>query len=120
LIGSDHLTKIFRVHSRRQLSRKINKHHCHLTAFSGVGGGCVFVRQNRKRPSFGSLTAQKGDRVKQLAAVSDTIDTEVFQILRRQVRQDLFVNLVFAKCRCIALEAEALQPSCEFHNVARM
>ena len=47
-------------------------------------------------------------------------DAELFQVLRRQARKNRFVNFVFAKCRGIPLEAEALQPLCGIHGVARV
>ena len=47
-------------------------------------------------------------------------DADVFQVLCRQAQENRFVNFVFAKCRSIPLEAEALQPLCGIHDVARV
>ena len=47
-------------------------------------------------------------------------DADVFQVLCRQAQENRFVNFVFAKCRSIPLEAEALQPLCGIHGVARV
>ena len=47
-------------------------------------------------------------------------NADVHKIFATQARQDRFVNFVFAKCRGIPLEAEALQPLCGIHGVVRM
>ena len=47
-------------------------------------------------------------------------NADVHKIFATQARQDRFVNFVFAKCRGIPLEAEALQPLCGIHGVARV
>ena len=49
LISADHLAQVFRVHPRGELGRsdKINKHHRHLTTFSGFGRDGVLIQRNR-------------------------------------------------------------------------
>src|SRR5260370_23042054 len=48
--------------------------------------------------------------------MSDSVDTQLFQVLRRQARQDRIVNRVLAECRLILFEAEAPQPTPDVHS----
>ena len=45
-------------------------------------------------------------------------DAKLFQVLRRQARENPFVYLVFAECGFIAFEAKAPQPPSEVHDGA--
>ena len=65
------------------------------------------------------ISAQGSDGVEQLAAVTDDTDAHIFQVLRRQARQDRFVNLVFAEMHAsYCCEAEAPQPTPNVHDDA--
>src|SRR5260370_35296107 len=48
--------------------------------------------------------------------MSDSVDPQLFQVLRRQARQDRIVNRVLAECRLILFEAEAPQPTPDVHS----
>src|SRR5260221_11252729 len=48
--------------------------------------------------------------------MSDSVDTQLFQVLRRQARQDRIVDRVLAECRLILFEAEAPQPTPDVHS----
>ena len=47
--------------------------------------------------------------------MSNNRDTEVFQVLRRQVGQDRLVYLILAECRLILSKAQAPQPDRDVH-----
>jgi hypothetical protein len=51
--------------------------------------------------------------------VPDDRDAEVFQVLRREVRQDRLVYLILAECRLIFPEAQAPQPDHNVHDGAQ-
>jgi hypothetical protein len=43
--------------------------------------------------------------------MTNRADADLLQVLRREARQGLFVNLVLAEFRLVSFEAEAPQPS---------
>jgi hypothetical protein len=82
----------------------------------------------RRRPCngfgrpFGNLArtwAQRGNRVKQPAAIADKRDAKVFQILSGESRQDFAVDPVLAKGRLESFETQLLQPGSYVHAVLR-
>jgi hypothetical protein len=48
--------------------------------------------------------------------VSDDNDAKVLQVLGRQTRQDLLIDLVFAERRLIPFETKAAEPIPEVHD----
>jgi hypothetical protein len=64
------------------------------------------------------VSTQGRNGIEQLTTVSNNPDTEVLQVLRRQVRQDLLVDRVLAECRLILFEAKAPQPTPDIHESA--
>jgi hypothetical protein len=46
----------------------------------------------------------------------DSNDAKVLQVLRRQARQDLLIDLVFAERRLIPFETKAAQSMTEVHD----
>ena len=64
------------------------------------------------------IGAQSSDGIEELTAVSNNRDADVFQVLRRKIRQDRFVYLVLAE-RCLILsKAQAPQPDHNVHDGA--
>ena len=45
-------------------------------------------------------------------------DADFLQVLRREARQDLFVNLVFAECGLVLPKTQAPQPDHNVHDGA--
>src|SRR5207253_736046 len=60
-------------------------------------------------------TSERRDGVEQSAAMADRRDTQLAQILGRQPRQNLPVNVVVAKRGHILFEPEAAQPFGHIH-----
>ena len=104
--------------TRRQRGRadQIAEHHRQLPAF-GIGrsrcisGAAAVTAVGRRRG------AERGDGVEQLAAMPDRGNAKILEILRRQLRQHLPVDLVVAERRRIALKAQTLQPRRYVHAV---
>ena len=57
-------------------------------------------------------------RFKQRTTVADDGDAKVFQVLGRQVREDLLCYLVLAEYRLILPEAKAPEPNPDVHDDA--
>src|SRR5262245_23080103 len=62
------------------------------------------------------VSVQGGDGVEQLTAVSDSVDTQLLQVLRRQTRQDRVIDRGLAECPLVLSKAKAPQPGSEVHN----
>jgi hypothetical protein len=107
LVGRNDLSQIFRVHASGECRRtnKVGKQHCDLAALGGVLRGPDDRRSGGGRRRF--IGAQGGDGVEQLATMPNDADTQILQVLRRQVRQDGVVDLVLPECRLVAFEAKA-------------
>jgi hypothetical protein len=56
-----------------------------------------------------------GDRGQQPPPMPKSRDAQLLQVLRRQGRQNLAVDLIVAKGSLVLPEAEALQPSRDIH-----
>ena len=46
----------------------------------------------------------------------DAADTQILQVLRRQIRQDSLIDMVFAECRLVLFETEAPQPTRDIYG----
>jgi putative SOS response-associated peptidase YedK len=57
--------------------------------------------------------------IEELTAVPQRSNAKLLQVLRRQLRQDHFVDLIFAECRLVLCEAKAPQPSHNVHDGGR-
>ena len=70
-------------------------------------------------PRSGALGApigsQGSDGFEYCPAVADWNHADLLQVLLRQSREDLLVNLVFAEGRLVSFETEAPQPASEVH-----
>ena len=96
---------------------KVGKEHGDLSPF-GIGG----VRPSYPRHRYinpGRRGSQSGDRLKQFAAMPDRRDTQVLQIVRRELWQHIGIDGVFAKRGFVLLKAETLQPSWNIHGTPR-
>ena len=100
-------------------NHKVREHHGDLAALSSVPRGRVHCRRTGGR-GWGRvcITAQRGNGVEEFAAVPEGRDAKLLQVLRRQVRQDRFVNLVLAEDLLVLSEAKAPQPNHNVHNDA--
>ena len=70
----------------------------------------------KRRIGCGYRVAQRGDGIEQLAAMPDGADAKLFQVLRRQTRQDRVVDRIVAERRLILFETKAPQPTSKFHR----
>jgi hypothetical protein len=104
---------------------EITEHNREVAAFAAGLAGCCeswlaggFWRGWRR--FWVRDSAQSSDSVEQLAAVPHNADAQVFQVLRRQVRQDRVVDLVLTEGRLVSFEAKAPQPTPEVHDDAQL
>ena len=108
VIGADDLTQILWVKPGRECGRadEIAEHHRQLPAF-GIGWSrCISGR--RRRGGGRHRSAERGNGIEQLAPVADRYNADLLEILRCQLRQHLPIDLVVAKQRFIALQAQTL------------
>lgn len=79
-------------------AHEIAEHHGDLAPFGGVFARPVDRGKHlgRGRPRI-RISAQGGDGVQQLTTVPNESDTEIFQVLRRQPRQDRVIDRVLAE-----------------------
>jgi len=92
-----------------------------LAALGVVVGGPVEYRNRlgwRRFPV--GVSAQGSDGVEQRAALANNDDAKVFQVLRRQARQDRVVDLVLAECSLVLFEAQVPQPTSEVHDMPEL
>jgi hypothetical protein len=102
VIRGDHVTQILGIEACGQRGRadQIAEHHGQLPAFGdgGIGDLPTFDPQFRL-----TLTAQCGDRSKQLAPVPDEAHAEILEVVGSQLRQYRGVNRVVAKRLFVSL-----------------
>jgi hypothetical protein len=60
-------------------------------------------------------TAQRGDGIKQLAAVTDQANAEFLEVFSGQLRQNLGLYGIVAKCLLVLAQIQAAQPCQEVH-----
>ena len=94
---------------------QIAEHHRQLPAF-GIGWRRCIARRRRRRGG-GHRGAERGDRIEQLAAMASKHHAEILQILRRQLRQHVPIDLVVAERRHISFKAQTPQPRRYVHAV---
>src|SRR6266536_1213138 len=78
LVGRNHLAQVLWVHTGGECRRtdKVREHHSDLAALGGVLAGFVgFQSSVRQRRWCARFSAQGGDGVEQLTAMSDKSDT---------------------------------------------
>jgi hypothetical protein len=101
---------------RRRCRSSRDRHR--MATFRDVFRGPVECRKSFGRRRLVCFRAQRSDSVEQLAAMPESPDAQFLQVLRRQCRQDCFVDLVLAECSLIPFEAKAPQPLPEVHDSA--
>jgi hypothetical protein len=118
--------QVFRIEltSKHRGSDQINKHHGELAALvGGFDGWSEIWLSNgvlRSGLCLPALTgAQCGNGVEELAAMTESRDAKLLQVLRRQVRQDTVVYFVVAERGLILPKAQAPQPDRDVHDVPR-
>ena len=106
---------MLRTPRQRRRADQIGEHHRQLPAF-GVGlRRCS--RSGRRHGGGRHRRAERDNGVKQLAPVADRCNADLPEILRRQLRQHLLIDLIVAEGRHILLEPQALQPRRYVHAV---
>ena len=121
LIGADHppmSSGSSRAASSVEPTRSQNSTvSCRRSASAGLGSGLrprleALGRRVRRRSRLG----QGGNRFEELAPVPDGGDAKVFEIVSRQLGQDLGVNLVLPERLLVALQPQLPQPSRDVHK----
>jgi hypothetical protein len=59
---------------------------------------------------------QHRDSAQELATMTDRCDSEADQIVRRQLRQNLNINVVVEKCALVLLQPEPAEPGRNIHS----
>ena len=101
LVGAHDLAQLFRIDPAAEIGRtdKIDEHDCELTALGRCG-----------RPSCRPVRRQEADCIENLPPVANGLDADLFEIVNRQVRQDVKIDAVLPERLLIGLQAEAAQP----------
>jgi hypothetical protein len=122
VIGADQFAQILRIKLRRERRRadQVTKHDGELAAF-GVDPHPSLPRlRGRVKDGIGRggsrIAGERGDRTEQPAAMADRGDAELAQILGRQLRQNLAVDVIVAEVRRILLKPEPAQPFGQIHR----
>jgi hypothetical protein len=117
----DDIAQIFGIHlgGERSRPRQVAKHYRQLSALGLCLRWCG--RRHRcwcHRQSWGWRGgAERSDGGKELATMADQGNAEADQVLSRQVRQDVSVDLVVAERWHVALKAQIPQPRRYVHAV---
>jgi hypothetical protein len=112
LIGADLLAQFLGVEPHRQGRRanEIAEHHRQLPSLSlGRDGRTALLarRGNGRRRRSGEC----GNHIEQATPVTDQGNAEILQVIGRQTRQYLLVDLVFAESLLVPLQPEPVQPA---------
>jgi hypothetical protein len=105
VIGGDDLAQILGIEAHGEPSQvdQIAEHHRQLPAFGSRCSGSSL------RCSI-DIAEQCGDRLEQLAAVADRGHAKADQVIGRQLRQHLGIDIVVAESGLVSLEAQVAQP----------
>ena len=118
VVLGDDLTQVLRVEPRRQFGRadQVAEHDGEEAAFRarrfgrlGRGGAGVGGARGRRRRR-GRTVLECLDRRQQFAPVADRSNAKSDEIVRRQLGQDIAVDIVIAKGLRILLKPQSLQP----------
>jgi hypothetical protein len=88
------------------VANKVGKEDRDLSPF-GIGSNWPSCPRHRYI-NLSREGSQSGDRLKQLAAMPDSRDSQVLQVFRRELRQHIGIDGVFAKRGLVLLKAETL------------
>ena len=98
---------------KRGRADEIDNHHGEMTAFGGVGrrllGGGGRLRRGRR------LLLEFANRAQDFQPVAER-NAEVLEVLIRQFRQDVAVDLVLTKDGLVLTETEPAEPIADLHN----
>src|SRR4029077_2184858 len=98
---------------------EVREHHGDLTAFGSVLSWLRKCRGSCGRRRVRRLfRTQSSDGIQQHAAMAESLDAKLLEVLRRQPRQNLLVDLVLAERGLIPFETKAPQPFSEVHGSA--
>jgi hypothetical protein len=111
VVVADQLAQILRVMTGRQRRRadQIAEHHRQLAPL-GLGGDRSSGGGRRLRGGLRRLGAKSGYRGEQLPPVADRCNPEADEIIGRQLRQNLAVDVVGGEFRDVLFEPEPAQP----------
>ena len=70
----------------------------------------------RRRALGRRCSAERSDRGQQLAAMADRGHADADQVVGRQLRQHLGVDVVVAERLLVLLEPQTAQPGCDVHH----
>ena len=121
MIGADDLAHVLGIEPRRHRGRadEIAEHHGELAALGGVcrRRRCRYGAAARLRIGRAAVEAGKfRDRLEQLARWPRATTPSSFEVVRRQLRQNLAVDFVLAKRGLVLPETEASQPIPDVHR----
>ena len=95
-------------------AHQVAEQYCQVAPLARPWRAVKFGHRLRRRLGFCTI-AQHRDGVEQLAAMPDDRDAQIVDVLRRQARQDRFVDRVVAERSLVLVEAEASQPTPDVH-----
>jgi hypothetical protein len=115
MIRPDDLAQIFRIEACGQRGRtdEVAKHHREL---STLGVGRRRCKGWRRRYGHGRVGAEGADGGEELTPVADRGHADADQIVGRQMRQHLGIDIVLAKRTLVLFETQALQPAPYVHR----
>jgi hypothetical protein len=115
LIGAELLAQFLGVEPRRQGRRadEIAKHDRQLPPLGHGRTALLARRRNGRRRRSGEC----GNRIEQATPVTDQGNAEILQVIGRQTRQHLLVDVVFAESLLVPLQPEPPQPAPNVHRV---
>jgi hypothetical protein len=102
---------------RREFGRadQVTEHHGQLPAL-GIGGSRCISRccHDRSARQYGT---ERSDCGEELTAMADRGHADADQVLGRQRRQHLSIDIIVAECRCVLFEPQPAQPRHYVHAV---
>src|SRR5262249_7212136 len=118
LISRNDLAQILRVHAGGECGRadEVGEHHRDLATLSGVDGRARGY-SIRRRPRRLCTRTKHSNGLQELES-SAKRNTDLAEMILRQIVQNRVVDGVLAECRLILFEAKAPQPTSEVHEDA--
>ena len=118
-VGPDEIAPVLGVEPRRKACRadEVAEHHGDRTP---LGHKLVTLGRNGLMRERGSVRRLRGgkssDCVEQPSSVADRSDANVLEVVRRQPRQHVRVDLVLSKFLLVLTEAETAKPHTDIHG----
>ena len=120
-IGVDEVAPVFGVELRDKVRRadEVEEQDGDRTALGGNFRTVGRPGLGRRRGNvYGSCAGQSGDCIKQPAPIANRGDADVFQVIGRQLRQHVCIDLIFSKLSLVFTEAETAEPPADIHRRA--